>query len=353
VTLPGVSRREALGLLAAGAALGSCKMGHCFSSSRRSAAVQRTAGRVGAFVNAASYPPGNLTQAQANAAFEASTGRTLGCRRSYYGLGSVPAGIDANLTLDVAAGRRAVVNIRPTWDGVPSGSPLFGADQTAAVGTFLASCKGAGLDAVVSVWGEPFGKGVAAADFIAFFQHYYPVIHTYYPVAFLTSASAVFNSSEYLWYPGDGFCDIVATDLYYGTWARGSGNGTIISGYASGFGSTSDLAHDPAYQADHAVPPKPFGIFEMMTSTDVTSGVSQANATGFWHYVRDAMANRISLGLANADVLVFDSQSAPLSNETAIVVADGQVDPYGGFGGVTTEYRNALFASMFDSLNGR
>jgi hypothetical protein len=277
-----------------------------------------TPGLVGAYLNPGAI--GASTQSQANSLWQTITSRSLDVRRVYFTTEQIPSGITADLQADAAAGRKAAISMRPAFN------PPTTADLD-ALNTFLASCKAAGLVADVSLWQEPYGSGLAGhvsagltiSLFIAGWQFYAPTIRQYYPMVFDTSIYSVNHHNENAYYPGDAYVDKVATDFY-------------CSEYDGG--ERLDLA---ASLADGATPAKPFGLWELNSSTDPTSGQTQAQSTAYFTYIQNYFAARLQAGKTNADLLLFNSNTL-LTQETAITSS--------------SDYRVGLYQNLYDALSG-
>ncbi len=107
---------------------------------------------------------------------------------------------------------------------------------------------------------------------------------------FCTSVQSVENNGENAYYPGDAWVDKCATDFYAYDY--------VTSGY------TLDLAAQPANQAN---PPKPFGLWEVGSSTDPIVGQTQAQATSYFGYIQSYMQARLVANQVNADILFFNA----------------------------------------------
>jgi hypothetical protein len=193
----------------------------------------------------------------------------------------------------------------------------------AAIASFLASCKAAGLRADVTLWHEPYYHGItSAAKFITMFRYYAPAIREHYPAVFCTSASSVLKHGENRYFPGAAYVDKCATDYYcyaYVTHRIRLGTGTST---------------DAALPADTYH--KPFGLWEFASSTEPSVGQSRAEATAFFKYLRTYFTGRIAAGKRNAELLMWDSgqktyQSTPITS--------------------ASDYRIPLYQAIFDTLN--
>lgn len=169
------------------------------------------AGRVGAFINPAVFGAG-LTVAQAISAWQGLVSRSLTVRRVYFG--TIPASITPDLTADAQAGRLVCMSFNP------SHNPPSQADAD-AFGTFLASCKAAGLTAKVSLYAEAVTLGLTAAQVIPATRFYAPTIRQYYPLVFCTGSYGVQHRDENSYYAGDAYIDEVATDYYCHAYVSG------------------------------------------------------------------------------------------------------------------------------------
>jgi hypothetical protein len=254
---------------------------------------------------------GAATLAQAITQWQALTGRTMAVRREYYAAGVYGTGafaITTDLTADAAAGRKVCLTLRPPFN------PTNATDRT-NIATFLASCKAAGLDMDITLWHEPFFAGLTAAQYIAMINFYGPTVRAQYPLVFGTGGSSVQNNNENAYYPGDAAVDKVVTDYY-------------ADGYVAG--RRLDL---PAAPADNAVPPKPFGVWEMNASS---SAQTQADGTSYFQYVQSYFTARSVAGKPNAEVLLFNGDTNA-TQETPLTDA--------------LDYRLALWQSLADSVS--
>jgi hypothetical protein len=305
---------------------------------------------VGAYIDEARYT-GGLTHAQAITHWNTNTGRVMACERIFMGHNNMTTTVPANVSACISAGRVCVLSYKPSYFGA-AGALGGGASQAAndtAVNSFLTAllaaltAAGSGPQMCpIDLWQEPINSGIAStADFIAMFRHYYPIISSYgFTVGFCTSAASVWSGSENSYYPGDAFCDIVATDYYFPQY--GTSSPPI---HPLGTGTSQDAAQP----ADAASPPKPFGIYEMNSSTDPTLGCTQTQANAYWAYMLTYFQGRLHANQPCAPLVIFNSDSgSPNVRDSPIVVADGVTDPYGG--GTATEYRNALIANLVDGL---
>jgi len=252
---------------------------------------------------------GPATLAQAIAQWQAASGRTMGVRREYYGASSFPGAVTADLLADQAAGRKVCLTLRPAYN------PVSAADL-AAMTTFLASCKAAGVVMDIALWHEPFYSGLSQAQFQAMIAYYGPAVRQYYPLVFVTANSAVLANGEGAYFTAGAF-DKTATDYYAG-------------GYVSG-----DRLDTTAAIADGASPPLPFGIWELNASTDAVSGQTQVQATNYFGYIKSFFDSRAAQGKANlnGDLLLFNADSNA-AQETPLT--------YGG------DYRMALWQAQVD-----
>jgi hypothetical protein len=272
-------------------------------------------GLVGAYVNPGMFGTG-VTQQQANSLFITETGRSLDVRRVYYPGVPATGQVPADMLADAAAGRKVAISFRPAWN------PPTTADLS-TLDTFLSNCKAAGLVMDVSLYPEPYGAaqaghvsaGMTISQEIAAWQFYAPTVGQYFPRVFNTSIYSVNHSNENAWYPGDAYIDKVVTDIY-------------CSEYDGG--ERLDLA---ASVADSASPAKPFGVWEFNTSTQQT----QAQAVTFYNYLQTYFTARLRAGKANADLILFNSDSVP-NQETPMISAS---DP-----------RIPLYQALYDALSG-
>lgn len=304
------------------------------------------------------------------AAWEAQTGRTLTCYRSYQ---AMPSSVSADVTTALAAGQKVICSYKPQANvsiGISNLAPLVSASTQSTldgiVNTFMTAMAAAAPNpsyVVIPLWVEPFvdngigGTGNSTfADLQLVFQHYYSIISAYgFKVAWVTSAGAgLIQNNEWQSYPGDAFCDIVGSDFYTGAYTLGS----RISGYDpfGGGGGTgaSDHAFNCAYFADNAQPRKPFAMYETGGTLRLPTGHT-FTTTQFIGYVIGAMRNRAAQGLPNGDICWFNSGND--ANNSPIVGADGttwpgptSTDSTGTDNGLT-EYRNALFSEYFAALD--
>lgn len=307
---------------------------------------------VGAFIDETQYT-GGLTHAQAITHWNSNSGRTMACERLYIGKGNMPTTVPANVSACATAGRSVVLSYKPLMNGMatPLGSASTQTVLDGKVTTFLTALNTAGFNGsncLIDLWQEPINSGITggsnatAANFITMFQHYAPIIRSFgFTVGFCTSAASVFSSGENNYYPGDPYCDIVATDYYFPQY--GTGAGAPLHPLGSG------LSTDAAHPADAASPPKPFGIYELNSSTDPTQGCTKAQATAYWNYLLTYFQTRLAANQPCAPLCIFNSDSGSANpRDSAIVVADGTTDPYGG--GTATEYRNGFIAALVDGL---
>jgi hypothetical protein len=227
---------------------------------------------VGVFLNPSAL--GVSTWAQAAAIWQGWTGVAPAVNRVY--MGGSPWTISSDMTAMIAAGCKMLISVQPAY------SPVSSTDY-ADLQTFCAALVTAGAQAEISIWPEPFFAGLTSAQYIAAVQYYAGAIRPSFPLAFVTAASAVLSNSENSWYPGDAYVDLVATDIY-------------AAGYDAG--ATLALCAAPA---DAAVPPKPFGIWEINGSR-ASTGQTQAQVQAFFGYAQAYMAGRA----LNADVVLFN-----------------------------------------------
>ena len=219
----------------------------------------------------------------------------------------------ADMAWCAANGVKMVITLRPAYN------PVSATDLSNMAG-LLSTMKTAGLVADIALWHEPYYEGLTSAQFIAMFQYYGPTVREYYPVVFCTAASSVQNpgENENSYYPGNGYVDKIATDLYCYSWIPADG------------GSTLD---DAAAIANQASPPMPFGLYELNTSTDPTNGQTQAQADAFFAYIQAYFTGRHQAGLPNSDILIFNQGEIP-DNETLVLTS-------------SSDYRIALFQDIY------
>ena len=306
------SRRE---LLHGGAALAAAAFagGLAPAVSQQASAATATSlkGKVGAFVDRGAY---HTRLGASILEWENIVGRPLAAHRVY--LGKAPVAIYSDLEADARAGRKVCMSLKPPCDP-PTRS------ARAAISSFLASCKAAGLRADVALWHEPYYQGItSAAKFITMFRYYAPAIREYYPAVFCTSTSSVRYHGENRYFPGAAYVDKCATDYYCYAY--------VTHGTRLGTGTSTDAAH-PA-DTYH----KPFGLWEFASSTDPSLGQSRASATAFFKYLRTYFSGRTTTGKRNADLLMMDNgqkkfQSTPITS--------------------ASDYRIPLYQAIFDTLN--
>ena len=269
-----------------------------------------TPGLFGVYLAPADWSP--ATQSGAISDWETLLSRDTQCFRVYYTPGTIPTGITSALSSLKAAGIKAIISLKPNYNPVSS-------SQRTAIGTFLSSCKTAGLEADVAIWHEPYAQGLTASQYIAAVQYYGPTIRTYYPMSFSQNlypiASGHITASTF--YPGDAWVDMVTVDTYGPDW---------------------DLSHtalaSAAAVADGASPPKPFGVWEFNGNT---ADQSQSDLTAMFNNMTSLMSGRLSAGKNNADVLVFNHADG--TSNVSIINTGG-------------DYRLPLLRTMFDAITG-
>jgi hypothetical protein len=159
----------------------------------------------------------------------------MACERLYEGVGQMPSTCPTNVAANVAAGRLSVLSCKLYYTAA-SGPPLAtGTSQTtldASMNTFLSGLTAAGVNSsnsIIPIWHEPYYGGIngsggnaTAADFIAMFRHYAPIVQSHgLLTAFITSAASVWNNNENSYYPGDAYVDHGLTDYYYPQYSSG------------------------------------------------------------------------------------------------------------------------------------
>ena len=193
----------------------------------------------------------------------------------------------------------------------------------AAIASFLASCKSAGLDADVALWHEPYYSGIrSAAKFITMFRYYAPAVREHYPAVFCTSPASVRFHGENSYFPGPGYVDKCANDYYCYAYT--------VPKLRLGTGTSTDAAL-PA-DTYH----KPFGLWEFASSTHPVVGQSKAEATAFFRYVRTYFSGRIAAGKPNADLTMMDN-GKKLFQSTPIISA--------------SDYRIPLYRELYNALS--
>lgn len=178
---------------------------------------------------------GQANQAGAISAWESFTGIAPQNTRTYFA-GS-PWNVTTDLQTMIANGLLIHISLQPAFN--PPTQSDFNAMQS-----FMQALKAAGANCEVTLWGEPFFSGLTSAQYITMVQFYAAAVRPYYPLAFVTSLTSVYNNNENSYYPGDAYIDVVACDVYAGTY------------YA---GQYPDQA---AQIADNAMPRKKFSIWE-------------------------------------------------------------------------------------------
>jgi len=250
--------------------------------------------RVGAYLSTTALGVSDFTAARA--LWNTWTGENIASARWYKAQGDFS--YDATMTEMVAAGVKICLTLRPAYNPVS-------AAHLASLTTLMQTLSTAGAKADVTLWHEPYYSGLSASQYIAMVKYYGPVIRQYYPLVFVTSAWSVDAYGENNWYPGDNFVDKVATDFYCDAYLGGA-----------------NLALCAA-PANAATPPKPFGIWELGTSTDPVAGQTSGQASAFIAYVQSYMQARQQQGLANADILWFAAGSYNLLSGAASTFEGG------------------------------
>jgi len=276
------------------------------------------AGLVGAYVKPSAWGSGT-TIAQAETYWASITARPVTTRRIYWfastGANAIPSAITGpgnyagnGQTADAANGVRNYIDFTPAYN------PVSAADL-AAIDTYLASCKNAGLEADVSLWHEPYAAGLTAAQFIAMFEYYAPTVRKYYPACFNMEAYNAQQNGESGYFPGIAYCDKVYVDFY-----------------ASEYFDAQNIRLDTA-QAVADTNGLPFGLGEFNGSTDHQT---DAQLDTFFSYVQTFMSARIAASKANADMILFNDN---LAQESPYILSSG-------------DYRVAKYQAIFDALNG-
>jgi len=304
-------------------------------------------GRVGAYVNPVPFGLGSTAKNDALDSWAAVLGRPVPVSRQYAGSlgGTTPpatvAAFGGQLSNMLAAGRQVCLSFQPHINPATTTDhdalDAFFTDVETVAGVASAGQAVAG----VAFWHEPTLKNTndpgyfSVAQFIAAYAagtgSYADVARAHgVKVVFCTSEGSVHNSNENQYYPGDANCDVIATDFYAQNYVNGHRLGAVDSTYADYY-----CEHDET-GAVHAGN-KPFAIWECFSSTDGGVGQTQAQATDFWHHIRDTMQGRLVSGLPCGDICVFNSDTV-LAQETPCTSG--------------SDYRVALIDDLIDVLNG-
>jgi hypothetical protein len=273
---PRVSRRAVLrGLGAGAAALATAPA--LLTSSPASAAT--LAGLHGATLELAAFPPGT-TWGGAITDWEGYTGTTIKASKVYFAPGEFPTSISNEIHTFISEGIKALLAFKPAYD------PPTKADLAALANT-LHLYQGAGLAASVTLWPEAQDR-MTASQFHRVFQYYGPTVRTYYQLAYDAAGSRPTEWTRY--YPGALLVDVVAIDYYGPTYLKGATLDTI------------------AGLADHASPPKPFGIWEM-GNNEGSNTLTQAQTENYFGYIQSFMAGRLQDGKANAEIVWYNGDA--------------------------------------------
>ena len=223
---------------------------------------------------------------------------------------------DTNMQEMVAAGIKICLDVRPAYNPVSS-------TDLANLTTLLQTLRAAGANCDICIWHEPYYSGLTVTQYQNAVEYYGPTVRQYYPLVFVTSVQSVQNNSENSYYPGDAYVDKCATDYFCWDYA--------------GDGYTLTTAATPANNAN---PPKPFGIWELGSSTDPIVGQSTGSTAAFLNYVAVFFAERLLDGYENADLLWYNS------GEYDLLGVEGTANT--GFEGGVGNW-TATFATLTDS----
>jgi hypothetical protein len=250
-------------------------------------AAATLAGLHGATLDLAAFPS-TTTWPEAIADWEGYTGTTIQAFKEYFAPGVFPASISNKIRTFISEGIKALLSFKPAYD------PPTKADR-AALENALQMYLNAGLTATVTLWQEAQDV-MTASQFHRVFQYYGPAVRKYYQLAYNAFGSRPKDWTRY--YPGALLADVVAIDYYGPTYLKGVTLDTI------------------AGLADHANPPKPFGIWEM-GNNGPGGTLTQTQTENYFSYIQSFMAGRLQAGKANAEIVWFNGDGPNTINSSS------------------------------------
>ncbi len=282
---------------------------------------------VGAIINAADYTTTAGTQVAAAQVLDGYVGRPLGtaCQKVYFN----DAHNNPTFPTSFTKNQQGLINAKTLlwlcYKPAPDGSDWAAMSASITALCAAAAAAGAPVPKIV-LWQEPQNSSnspplTSASVFRNMYKIYYPLIKALpaSPAVIYESASHGGEASVQAWYPGDGFCDEAAQDLYATTW----NNGKITLGTLRSIATSAN-------------PPKPISLGEFGTSLGQKQP-AQSLVTAFFAYITEFFTELLAAGYPVAEVMWFDGAIGGPGVNTITGPAD---------------FRAGLLAGLYDALTG-
>ncbi|HEV2377117.1 MAG TPA: hypothetical protein VGS19_33755 [Streptosporangiaceae bacterium] len=264
---------------------------HVTPSASHPARMTGTPGLHGATITKSAFPHGT-TFDQAIKLWESYTGTKIHTFKVYYARNHFPTVIDDRIKALLDNGIKALLCFKPDFLPTSRGN----LDRMQAT---MKAYKKAGLEADVAIWQEPqVNQGHPdAGSFIAAVQYYGPAVRNYYPLVYDASGAAG-PTGWVQYYPGDPYVDKVVVDFY---------------GHHYVTGERIDAV---AALADNALPPKPFGLWEMGDRSSHVDTPTPSEMTAYFAYIQSFFTNRLEQGKTNADITWYNHGVSAIKSKT-------------------------------------